>query len=85
MLLSYWIHLTYVTPHSENKPKISFSEKPASATDVTINGPYLDPGSILQNRRWDQKLPKISAQENWLSVVKRKDIRSVDHTMVRSP
>ena len=56
-----WYGTQSVTPRSQNRPKISFLEKYASATPGGINGPYPEPEFVLHNNRWDQKLPKISA------------------------
>ena len=51
----------HVTPVAKTDQKLVFLEKSASATNGGIDEPYPGPRSVVHNRRWDQKLPKISA------------------------
>ena len=73
-----------VTPRSKNRQKLSFLEKYACATNGGIDGLQPEPRSVLHNRQWDQKLPKVLSQKNWLILERRTDLWSVCQTMVHS-
>ena len=68
-----------------NTPKTIFIEKYTCATNGCVDRAQTDPQTVLQNRRWEQKLPKISAQENQLSVGRQTDLCYIGQTTVHSP